>query len=381
MHSMNNSADNQSNNLDRENSQSWTNEIVQDKEQKIIQGIDVTQSYADVLLAKYEYLQITDATNIPIPKPLIKINNEIIATAGNIITISGAPKAAKTAFASVVMAGAIANGEYDGFDGIEIAPSAGKAVIHFDTEQARYHHQKNLKSTLQRAGIQECPDNFRSYNIKKEDINIYKTITSEILAAAAKKFGGVHVVVIDGGADYLYDVNDAASSNELVKYYEYLAVEYNTVVLVIVHVNPNSNKERGHFGSQLQRKSESVLIVTRQGDISSLESKFLRGAGDFPPIQYMYDKQKGYHVYCGTGKPKENGDNDGERLNILSVLADSVFAPPNSWGYNDAIEEIMKHTCRAVSVSKDKFKELKAHKLIIKGADGNWRRNLDRSEQ
>lgn len=332
---------------------------------------------ADIILKKYNYLQITDSTAIPAPITIIKIGGESISTQGNVTTVSGAPKSAKSAIASVFIAGAIAEGEYDGFDGLEVLQCNGKAVLHFDSEQARHQHQKNLRTILKRVKLNSCPPNLLSYNIRQEEIEKYKSITEEIFFAASKKFGGIHLAVIDGGADYIRDVNDPDTSNDLVKFFEDLAIKYAAVVIVIVHLNPNTEKERGHFGSQLQRKSESILTVRKQGEVSSLEPKLLRCAGDLPLIQFAFDKQKGYHVYCGVKQPVDENLKDIERINELRKVANDVFAPPLSLSYDEAIKSIMKYTRKGETVSKNRFKEMRAHDMILQGEDKNWRLNLD----
>jgi len=341
-------------------------------------GTDFDKVGADAILSKYAYLQITDSTPIPPPVVVIKINGEIISTEGNVTTISGASKSGKSAFCSVLIAGAIATGEYDGFERVEVAPANGKAVVHFDTEQARHKHQKNLKSVLNRVGLDSCPANLLSYNIRQEDVENYRSITEEVLQAAHQRFHGISLIVVDGGADFIRDVNEPNQSNALVKFFEDLAIKYCTAVMVIVHVNPGSEKERGHFGSQLQRKSESVLTIKTQGDFSFLEPKLLRSAGrsDIPLIQFMYDKQKGYHAYCGI-KLQEEGGKDLKRLQAIKEIAKKVFAPPAALKYDAALDSIMKNTGKKDATAKGIFKEMKAHEMIIKGEDKNWRINME----
>lgn len=337
------------------------------------------KSEADATFKKYSHLLITDHTDIPQPIPIVKINGEDISTEGAITTISGASKSGKSAFTSIWIAGAIATGEYDGLPDLEIMPANGKAVIHFDSEQTRHKHQRNLKSILKRAGLDTCPDNFLSYNIREEEIEKYCAIVSEIVVAAKEKLRGVHMVIIDGGADFIRDVNEPVQSNALVKFFDDLAIQNEAPVIVIVHVNPNSDKERGHFGSQLQRKSESILTIKTQGDISYLEPKFLRnaGKGNIPLIQFIYDKGKGYHVFCGLKTPEEQEQKDLIRLKKVEDLVNIVFAPPTSLGYKEAIEKIMKHSKKQEVTAKGLFKDMKAHVMIVQGEDKNWRFNLE----
>ncbi|MGP8216418.1 MAG: hypothetical protein ACLQQ4_12685 [Bacteroidia bacterium] len=335
------------------------------------------ESAEDKIFLKYKHLQITDTTPIPTPVPVITINGETISTEGNVTTISGASKSGKSAFTGVIIAGAIAPGEYDGFAGVEITSNNGKAVVHIDTEQARHKHQFNLRSTLKRAGLDKCPDNFLSFNIREEAPENYETITSELINAAEKKFNGVHLIVIDGGADYIPDVNAPIESNGIVKFFENLAITYKAPVIIIVHVNPGTDKERGHLGSQLQRKSESILTVKTQGDISCLEPKFLRnaGKGDLPLIQFMFDKEKGYHVYCGIKPVEEQSQKDIKRITEIQKNATDIFLPTSAFTYSEALDKIMKHTNKQEATAKKIFKEMKAHSMILQSQDKKWRIN------
>ncbi|MES2023911.1 MAG: AAA family ATPase [Patescibacteria group bacterium] len=333
----------------------------------------------NAVLKKYGYLQITDSTNIPPPIEIIRISGELISTEGNITTISGASKSGKSAFTGVLIAGAIAESEYDNLPDVTVTPANGKAVLHFDSEQARHKHQKNLKSIFKRAGLNSCPKNLLSYNIREEDVENYCMITEEIVYAAFEQFNGIHLIIIDGGADYIRDVNEPNQSNALVKFFEDLAIKFKTAVIVIVHVNPNSDKERGHFGSQLQRKSESVLSIKTEGDISFLEPKLLRsaGRGNIPLIQFMFDKEKGYHVYCGIKPQEEQGVKDLKRIEKIKETAKTIFAPPIALTYKDSLDKIMKHTSKQIATAKDMFKEMKAHETIVQGEDKYWRLNMN----
>jgi hypothetical protein len=170
-------------------------------------------------------------------------------------------------------------------------------------------------------------------------------------------------------------------SNAIVKSFEELAIRYSTPIIAIVHTNPGSDKERGHLGSQCQRKSESVLTVKNEGDISFLEPKFLRnaGKGQIPLTQFMYSKEKGYHVGCGV-RVDEQGSKDSARLQLLETLADKVFAPPKSYRYKDAVEAIMLASNKRQATAKGMFTEMGVHEMIVQGADKNWRLNTGGNE-
>lgn len=331
-------------------------------------------------LDKYEHLRITDSTPIPDPEPIIKINGEIIAASEDIFTISGASKSGKSAFVSMLISAAISEtGRIsDGLEGVEVLFNADKnAVIHFDTEQARHKHQRNLKTILKRADFTNCPDYYLSYNIRQLDINHYADITTGICQAAKSRFKGIHSIWIDGGADYIADVNDPERSNAAIKYFEELAIYYRTAVFIIVHTNPGSDKERGHFGSQCQRKSGGIIMVKAEGDISLIEPKILRYAGkaDIPQLLFKYDKSKGYHI--GIGVNELNDPDKKAKSKILEVwkVCEKLFSGQRSLSREKAISQIMVKKACQERTAAGIFAHMTAAEMIIKGEDNNYRIN------
>ena len=327
-------------------------------------------------LQSFDHLRITDTTDIPPPIPIVTINNEIICTECNLTTISGSSKSGKSAFTGIILAGAISQtGIIDGLEYLEVkANKDKKAVIHFDTEQARHKHQSNLRTILKRADYTTCPDYFLSYNIRALDISVYKEATLKICEAANNACNGVHLIVIDGIADFISDVNDTIPANEIVKFFEDLAIKFSCPLITIVHTNPGSDKERGHLGSQCQRKSESLLAIKNENDISYMEPKLLRmaGRGDVPILQFCYSKEKGYHVDMGVKSESESSKNE-KRIKQLQKSAAKVFGGQKSLKYADAWNEVAESIGCAESTAKKNLAEMVELGLIYKDDIGYYR--------
>lgn len=330
---------------------------------------------AEPALEDYEYLRITDTTPIDAPEPIVCIEDAIISTPGDLTAISGPEKVGKSAICSIVEAGAISmTGIVDGLEGLNVMPNtSGRAVIKLDTEQARHKQQANLKATLRRASILSCPDFFLSYNIRQLEISEYQDLTTSIFKAASKQFKGIHIAIIDGVADYIKSVNDETEANAIVKFFEFLAIEFNCPIILIIHTNPGSEKERGHLGSQLLRKAGSVLQVKKDQDVSFIEPKRLRYAGsaDVPLLQFMYNRELGYHTGCGN---KSTITVTKEEKNMVAIenYVEAIFKEHSAIGYQHLVEEIMKVSKKSERTSKDRLKEMKAHQLIIQNTDGHY---------
>lgn len=333
-------------------------------------------------ISQYEHLRITDLTPIPEPQPLLTINGEMVATIEDIFIISGASKSGKSAFTNMLIAGAISpTGEIlDGLEGVEILPNRQqKAVIHIDTEQSRYKQLTNIKGILKRANLTTCPAFFYSYNIRMLDIKDYKSTTSGIVREAFQDCAGIHSIWIDGGADYIKDVNDPETSNEIVKYFLDLAEQYHTTVTMIIHTNPGTpDKERGHFGSQSQRKTGGLLRIKTEGDISYIEPGYLRnaGKGDIPKLMFKYDKEKRYHVGCGILNQGIDAETKARNKIIETFeVCKNVFSGQRAYRYGESIEAIMRETAKSEAPAKGMFKTMKAHQMITQGTDEHWRIN------
>jgi hypothetical protein len=324
-------------------------------------------------LSEYESYRITDTTEIKRPIPVIKISGETISTPEAITVISGAPKSGKSAFCSILIAGAICSGEIDGLAEVEVlANDTQKAVIHVDTEQAPWKQQANQKTILRRATLNSCPPFYLSYNLRKLEIEEMQTTLTNICEAADKQFSGIHSIFIDGLADFIRDPNDQAASFDIVKYFEALAQTHFTSVIVVIHTNKGSDSERGHLGSQVQRKAEGILSVKKEGEISYLDPKLLRHASDdIPKIQFRYNYEKGFHTQCEVDSPQDKKVN--EKILKMQIVCEKVFSGQKSYQYKDAISAIMRETAKSLPTAKSMFSEMKAHEMIIQGDDNFWR--------
>lgn len=324
------------------------------------------------ILQNFSKYRISSSDQIKSPIPVISISGSSISTEGNITVLCGDAKSGKSALCNVILAGAINSpgNKIDGFNGFDVLENvSSKAVLHFDTEQAKHQHAKTLlNGILSRVGLTKEPPFLMTYNIRELDIKDYQAICEKIFYAAQHKYKGIHLAIIDGIADFISSVNDEAESNKIIHFFEKLAIKYKTPIIVVVHNNPNSEKQRGHLGSQLQRKAESVLAIKRTGNISHIDPRFLRGAGmsDIPMIQFEYDATKGYHVSSGI---HVKIDKEEKHLEELEKLVEKVFSS-TPVKYKTAAAELMNLTRLSLRSVKTKIKEMLEMELITKTNDG-----------
>jgi hypothetical protein len=106
------------------------------------------------------------------PIPIVSIEENIIATKGNVITLLGQSKAGKSAVISGWIAGMI-NRNPINVDtlGFKIQPNVNsKAVVHFDTEQSFYDWHKSQQNILKRSKSYDKPDSYHSVFLRTTEV-------------------------------------------------------------------------------------------------------------------------------------------------------------------------------------------------------------------
>lgn len=201
--------------------------------------------------------------------PLLTLAGQPICTAGNISELCGQAKTGKSAILGAVLASCLDNQihlfiEYPDIEG------AAKGLIHFDTEQSRYDHYMLVDRAMRRAGADEVPDWFHSYTVADVPTSERRDLLVSLMRKMAKSPDGLRLVLIDGVADLCHDPNNPEEAFGLVEELHREAVRCHCAILCVLHHNPGVEKSRGHLGSQLDRKAESVVALNKDagGDIT-----------------------------------------------------------------------------------------------------------------
>lgn len=212
------------------------------------------------------------------PIPLISRYGSIIASEGNISAVVGAAKSKKT-FLCTALVGALLRDNNESLFGI--TPKRIK-VLWVDTEQSASHVQRVIKRIYRLAGWSEevAYENLRTLTLRE----IEPKERYNLMVDAIKLFKP-NLVVIDGIADLMYNSNCIEESDTVVGDMMALSTEYNCHIMSVLHTNPNSDKARGHIGSTLQRKAETMIYVHKIGDCSVVEPQFCRNE-EFAPFAF-----------------------------------------------------------------------------------------------
>ena len=262
---------------------------------------DNEEAEKQAVLLQLDHRKFQDLVKPVKPKAVFSIGESTISTPGNITAISGQVKVGKSAFVEALVAAAMKPTAPERMLlGIRSCHNDGKAIVHFDTEQSRYDHHMLASRALERAGLQEQPQNLRSYCLT----DVPHEERMKMLRFELERAESIFVVIIDGVADLLADPNDAESAFETVAELHKLAIQYDCPIICVLHENPGSDygKTRGHLGSQLERKAETNLRLQKTDEITTIWSEKARHC-NIPKskgMRFKYSETQKMHILCDS---------------------------------------------------------------------------------
>lgn len=197
-------------------------------------------------------------------------------TFGNISMIKGEEKSRKSFFRSLIMACAIGGKSNNYTADLDIRGHnlEGKLIVDVDSEQDEYDSWLNAIRIPKMVGANY--DLYKYVRMRKytkhERLQLLEWMMME--SDFRKDIG---ILCIDGYVDFVQDFNDLKECDEftskLMKWSE-LSMCHITGIL---HLNPNSDKARGHLGTILQQKCETVVITKDMGEYSKIIQQRARG--------------------------------------------------------------------------------------------------------
>ena len=235
---------------------------------------------------------------LPDPQPIVRIWGNLIASRGNVSTVVGLAKSRKTFLTAAIASGFLSSSDFLGFD----TPATGK-VVYIDTEQARAHVHKVARRILRSIGLptDRNHDKLVVAALRELTPDQRREATGEILRRYKPD-----LLILDGVADLCNDPNDLHESETLTCDLMRWSSEYDNHILCVLHSNPGGEKARGHLGSALLRKSETVMLVKADGDTSVVSPQYCRNE---PFTEFAFQiNASGLPELCGipAPQPKEN---------------------------------------------------------------------------
>lgn len=209
--------------------------------------IDTTEvmEYPPTALSYGEKTIDTKSGQLTFPIPL--------GTYGNFSFVQAPPKTKKTFFISLLASVYLSGG--NNFGGNIRGHRDSKCLIHFDTEQGQWHSQRVFKRVVDMAKVKDVGC-YQTYALRTISYKQRLQFIEFVLKENGDKNG---LVIIDGIADLVSDVNNLEESNLCVQKIMEWSAKFNCHIITVIHSNYGSDKPTGHLGSFLEKKTETQI--------------------------------------------------------------------------------------------------------------------------
>lgn len=330
-----------------------------------INGCSQTTLKLKSLLIPYEKLDET-------PAFLYVLDQEQrypIFSPGNISAIIGKPKSKKTFLTVMAIAATLKNAPL--FDKLEgQLPEASKKIVLFDTEQSLAHAQRSLHRICKLVGVDK-PDNLLPISLRR--FSTAERLTN--LKFVLETVQDIGLVIIDGIKDLVQDINSTMEATEIIDYLMKVSAERSLHICVVIHQNKGDNHARGHLGSEVQNKSETVISVKRENDNTSTVNVEYCRSEDFPSFSFAIDSEGLPYLMDSPSKntKKQSVHQLGDE--ILLQMLQEIFNKQEEYSYS-ALENQVKIVFREHDYSVG---DSNAGKLVSKFREQGWIKNFSNS--
>jgi hypothetical protein len=181
----------------------------------------------------------------------------ILGTLGNFSLVIGKAKAKKSFFINIAVSTALSkNVTLERFT--SDLPEHQSEVLYIDTEQGKYHVQAAIKRICEQINEAE-PKNLHAYFLRSlTPLERLKFIEAEIYSNPRLGF-----VIIDGIKDLVTSINDEEQATNIASKLLKWTEERNIHIVTVLHQNKSDANARGHIGTELINKAETVLEVAK----------------------------------------------------------------------------------------------------------------------
>ena len=313
---------------------------------------------------------------------ILKVQGSVIGTLGNFSASIGKAKSKKTFNVSAIVAAALKNGTVLNYTA-EL-PENKRKILYVDTEQSSYHCAKVARRSLRMAGL---PTGSNHENL---EYLVQRKYTPEERIAlereAIYRTENVGLVIIDGIRDMVYDINSPGESTKVISLLMTWTGERNIHIHTILHQNKGDEHARGHIGTELSNKAETVLQVEKDEnnpDISTVKTAHIR-AVDFEPFAFRINEEALPELledYQFKDKDETKGNREKfdpykditERQHRIALEA--AFTLKDEYGYQELAEALQEaYASVGVTLGDNKVVKLitmlKSKRMIVQ--ENGW---------
>lgn len=328
------------------------NYILSEQELQLLQGCEPEEVQMETIYKKYLF-DVTKAHKEP--EPILMKDDKTVLTLGNFSCISGQAKSRKSFLITAITGAFLCDCGYLGFEGTNHTGT----VLYCDTEQSEGHVNRVVNRIYKIANIPtgERTDKLTILALREADPRTRR----KLIEYAITKLKPT-LVVIDGVSDLFENgVNDEREAIEIVSELMRITSEFNCHILTALHTNPGTAKVRGHAGSEVTRKAETVLQVSKDGENSLVESTHSRDK-DIDKFAFFITSE-------GLPMQTEVQEKSPSKEALINGFL-KILPYPDSTTHTELTQRVMNEFGVKTPMAKRKIAQALNYKIIAKAETG-----------
>lgn len=295
-------------------------------------------------------------------KSVLKFNDTHLLSKGGIMTLCAKSGIGKSSVMEAFISSHL-NAESDSLGVNLFLGEDHPKILFIDTERSKWEVHSAWSKLMKRAILTENDDTSNLLYASLKKLNVLEK--REYIDSILELNNNIGLVIFDGASDFLNNTNDMVESNKFIEWIN--TFNDNIALAFTIHTNPTDDKPRGHLGSELCRKSESVLNANRQGDIYEITTDFENGKnrhGKHESWNYKYCEEQGMFISTKE-KPIIKKPNTPIQARWRD-LAIKIYAETDALPYSYIVEQIQKFANKTQTQAKNCFMDSWKGKIIEK---------------
>ena len=224
------------------------------------------------------------------PPVILRVDDSVVGTLGNFSASTGKAKSKKTFNVCAIVAAVLTGGTVLNYSAS--LPPEKRRILYVDTEQSRFHCKRVLCRILRLAGL---PADVHPPLLEFLCLRGYATKERlRKIEEAIYDLGDLGLVIIDGIRDLAHDINSPGEATDLITKLMQWTDERRIHIHTVLHLNKGDDNTRGHLGTELNNKAETVLQITKDDfdrNISSVAAMHIRDR-DFEPFAFRINASR-----------------------------------------------------------------------------------------
>jgi hypothetical protein len=310
--------------------------------------------------------KIDPTAEIQKPPVVLKIGEADVCYLGDFSCITGKAKSKKTFLISMFISSFL-KGLLNIIRGVKYENK--KRAIWFDTEQSKYHITKAFRRAL-RLSENESLHDIEVYGLRphtpEERVKIIQRVLIDLNAEKDISF-----VVIDGIRDLITDINDPKQATEITTWLMKITELADLHICTVLHQNKGDKNARGHLGTEIVNKAQSVLSVEKKDENISLVSAECLRDKEFDPFAFSINEDGLPYVLADYEISKQESKRKIVPFDVAEnthrEIFEAIFSRAKEYKRSDLISQIiLEYSKNMVDFGESKAREFLNHAQNLK---------------